>query len=59
LYGEQAKYFEDEIKPHLKHDKLGVVAMANKGPDLNGSQFYITTGSNLTALDGKHTSSST
>jgi peptidyl-prolyl cis-trans isomerase-like 4 len=57
LYGEQAKYFEDEIKPTLKHDKLGVVAMANKGPGLNASQFYITTGENLTALDGKHTSS--
>jgi len=55
LFGEQANYFEDEIKPLLRHKEIGTVAMANKGMNLNASQFYITTNSNLEALDDKHT----
>jgi len=55
LYGEQAKYFEDEVFPFLKHTKKGVVSMANKGPNLNASQFFITTGEDLHQLDEKHT----
>jgi peptidyl-prolyl cis-trans isomerase-like 4 len=55
LYGEQAKFFKDEIKPYLKHRELGMVAMANRGSDQNASQFFITTGENLESLDGKHT----
>lgn len=35
-------YFEDEIVESLKFDKRGVVAMANKGPNTNCSQFFIT-----------------
>ena len=45
--------FEDEFNQHLI--TRGALAMANAGPNTNGSQFFIVTAAECSWLDGKHT----
>lgn len=46
--------FEDEVSANLKFDRRGLLAMANAGPNTNGSQFFITTAA-TPWLNMKHT----
>ena len=52
--GDPGYRFEDEFQSGRSFDKPGILAMANAGPNSNGSQFFITT-STPTHLTGRHT----
>jgi peptidylprolyl isomerase len=44
--------FKNEYAPNVVFDKAGIVAMANKGPNTNSSQFFITTAATQHRRDG-------
>ena len=50
----QARYFEAETIPRIKHTKHGLISMVNCGDNVVGSQFFFTLGAALDSLDGEH-----
>jgi len=54
MYGPQARFFEAETVPRIKHTKQGLISMVNCGDSVLGSQFFFTLGDELDYLDGEH-----
>lgn len=54
VYGHQARFYEAETNPRIKHTKKGLISMVNYGNGMLGSQFFFTLGEDLDYLDGEH-----
>lgn len=54
VLGEQARYYEAEQMPKIKHNRSGLLSMVNCGNNMLGSQFFITLAPELHSLDGEH-----
>ncbi|KAJ8681687.1 hypothetical protein QAD02_017479 [Eretmocerus hayati] len=54
ILGEEARFYEAEKMPKIRHEKSGLLSMVNCGNNMLGSQFLITLAPELQSLDGQH-----